>query len=82
MFDTDVDVKCEQGFTPKKLIESAETVALQCIPKIQGKSTERLNHHITYVWSYSTSDRKREQGGHILAEIKFPVFSLSFPCVT
>ena len=22
------------------------------------------------------------QGGHILAEIKFPVFSLSFPCVT
>ena len=22
------------------------------------------------------------QGGHILAEMKFPVFSLSFPCVT
>ena len=22
------------------------------------------------------------QGGHIPAEIKFPVFSLSFPCVT
>ena len=22
------------------------------------------------------------QGGHILAKMKFPVFSLSFPCVT
>ena len=25
---------------------------------------------------------KDVQGGHIRAEIKFPVFSLSFPCVT
>ena len=25
---------------------------------------------------------KQFQGGHVLAKMKFPVFSLSFPCVT
>ena len=30
----------------------------------------------------STKIRTEWQGGHILAQMKFPVFPLSFPCVT
>ena len=33
-------------------------------------------------WQPVSNDQKLLQGGHIQAEMKFPVFSPSFPCVT
>ena len=40
-----------------------------------------INKYNLSVWCHFLSGCL-VQGGHILAKMKFPVFSLSFPCVT
>ena len=41
-----------------------------------------VSHRRTFLFLFRFGYNKNDQGGHIRAEIKFPVFSLSFPCVT